>query len=45
VTSATKLYFGNLPYNCDNALLAGNIVQVRFFQHPVLSRIKLVLDC
>jgi GH15 family glucan-1,4-alpha-glucosidase len=33
VTSATKLYFGNLPYNCDNALLAGNIVQVRFFQH------------
>ena len=25
-SSATKLYFGNLPYNCDSALLAG-IVQ------------------
>jgi hypothetical protein len=25
-TTATKLYFGNLPYNCDSALLAG-IVQ------------------
>jgi hypothetical protein len=37
-TTATKLYFGNLPYNCDSALLAGivqdyaspEMVEVRF---------------
>jgi hypothetical protein len=36
--SATKLYFGNLPYNCDSALLAG-IVQ----DHAVPEMVEVCL--
>uniref|UniRef100_A0ACD5ZA99 Uncharacterized protein n=1 Tax=Avena sativa TaxID=4498 RepID=A0ACD5ZA99_AVESA len=38
-TSATKLYFGNLPYNCDSALLAG-IVQ----DHAIPEMVEVLYD-
>ncbi|XP_037454026.1 28 kDa ribonucleoprotein, chloroplastic-like [Triticum dicoccoides] len=38
-SSATKLYFGNLPYNCDSALLAG-IVQ----DHAVPEMVEVLYD-
>jgi hypothetical protein len=39
--SATKLYFGNLPYNCDSALLAG-IVQDHAIPEMVEVRLHAV---
>ncbi|KQK01329.1 28 kDa ribonucleoprotein, chloroplastic [Brachypodium distachyon] len=38
-SSATKLYFGNLPYNCDSALLAG-IVQ----DHATPEMVEVLYD-
>ncbi|KAM0925461.1 hypothetical protein ACQ4PT_004134 [Festuca glaucescens] len=38
-SSATKLYFGNLPYNCDSALLAG-IVQ----DHAIPEMVEVLYD-
>ncbi|KAM3245113.1 hypothetical protein ACQJBY_056437 [Aegilops geniculata] len=38
-SSATKLYFGNLPYNCDSALLAG-IVQ----DHAAPEMVEVLYD-
>lgn len=36
----TKLYFGNLPYNCDSAQLAGIIQE---FANPELVEVSLHL--
>uniref|UniRef100_A0A453Q1G1 RRM domain-containing protein n=1 Tax=Aegilops tauschii subsp. strangulata TaxID=200361 RepID=A0A453Q1G1_AEGTS len=43
-SSATKLYFGNLPYNCDSALLAG-IVQDHAVPEMVEVRARCLMKC
>lgn len=41
-TTATKLYFGNLPYNCDSAQLAGIIQD---YASPEMVEVRFTVSC